>query len=72
MNFITGNVIEAKEGFLEVIRQDPYVYGAWMSLASCYEQEGDMEAARQMKFFGAHVEGEGDVWKELGGQFRSV
>jgi general transcription factor 3C polypeptide 3 (transcription factor C subunit 4) len=72
MNFIQGQTGPAKEGFLEVIRQDPYVHSAWVALASCYDMEGDVETARQMRFFGAHIEGDADAWKELAKEFRWV
>ena len=72
MHFIQGSHREAITAFLEVIRQDPYVYSAWTTLASCYEDMGNVEGARQMRFFAAHVENDGETWKDLAGEFRWV
>lgn len=58
--------------YLEVIRLDPYVFAAWNSLASCYDELGNPEAARQMRFCGAHVGNDADAWRELAAEFRWV
>ncbi len=72
MSYIQGSHQEAITALLEVIRLDPYVYSAWTTLASCYEETGNREAARQMRFFAAHVDNDGEIWKELAGEFRWV
>lgn len=58
--------------YLEVIRLDPYVVAAWNSLASCYDELGNGEAARQMRFCGAHVGNDADVWRELAWEYRAL
>ena len=70
MSYIQGSHQAAISSLLEVIRVDPYVFPAWTTLASCYEEMGDREAARQMRFFGAHVDNDEEVWKELASEFR--
>ncbi|EIW71252.1 hypothetical protein TREMEDRAFT_27203, partial [Tremella mesenterica DSM 1558] len=68
--YIDGRHDDAIRLFLEVIRHDPHVFSAWTSLASCYDELGDEEAARQMRFFAAHVENEAETWRELAAQFK--
>nr|XP_019047149.1 hypothetical protein I302_03756 [Kwoniella bestiolae CBS 10118]OCF26079.1 hypothetical protein I302_03756 [Kwoniella bestiolae CBS 10118] len=63
---------EAIEIYLEVIRHDPYVPAAWASLATCYEDLGDIEKARQMRFLGAHIDNDEETWKELAYQFKQT
>ncbi|KAK8847416.1 hypothetical protein IAR55_005274 [Kwoniella newhampshirensis] len=70
MAYIQSEHETAIDLFLEVIRHDPYVLAAWTSLASCYEENGDGEKARQMKFLGAHIENEIETWRELAMDFR--
>lgn len=70
MTYVTAGPEEAIEIFLEVIRNDPYVHAAWTSLASCYEELGNRDAARQMRFFAAHVDSDEHKWKNLAGEFR--
>lgn len=59
-------------GFLEVIRHDPYIQGAWTSLATLYEEDNQLELARQMRFCGLHIEGDAEEWKQVGMEFRYV
>lgn len=68
--YITQDHNEAVNLFLEVIRHDPQVQAAWSTLASVYEEMGNVEMARQMKFCGAHVEEDIGTWRELADQFR--
>ena len=70
MAYIDGNHPQAIECYLDIIRRDPYVLTAWTSLGSCYDERGDSEAARQMRFYGAHLENEADTWKELANEYR--
>ncbi|OCF58798.1 hypothetical protein L486_03288 [Kwoniella mangroviensis CBS 10435] len=63
---------EAIEIYLEVIRHDPYISAAWASLATCYEDLGDPEKARQMRFLGAHIDNDEETWKELAYQFKQT
>jgi general transcription factor 3C polypeptide 3 (transcription factor C subunit 4) len=65
LDYISGNSQQAIDGFLEVIRLDPYIYGAWSSLGTLYEEEGNADAARQMKFCGLHIEGDAEGWRDL-------
>lgn len=68
--YAQGELDQTVKLFLEVIRHDPYVIGAWNTLASVYEEQGNEEGARQMRFCAAHVEDEADTWRDLGRQFR--
>ena len=70
MAYTNGDTEQTIKLYAEVIRHDPYVIGAWNTLASVYEEEGNEEGARQMRFFAAHVDDEGDTWKSLARQFR--
>ena len=70
ISYIQGTHQDAIATLLEVIRLDPYVSSAWATLASCYEETGNRDAARQMRFFAAHVDNDGDNWKEMAAQFR--
>lgn len=63
---------EAVEIFLQVVRHDQYITQAWASLASCYEELGRVEAARQMRFFAAHVDKDGDKWADLAQEYKYV
>jgi tetratricopeptide (TPR) repeat protein len=72
MAYAQGDTKQTITLYAEVIRHDPYVIAAWNTLASVYEEEGNEEGARQMRFFAAHVEDEGDTWKDLARQFRQV
>jgi general transcription factor 3C polypeptide 3 (transcription factor C subunit 4) len=70
MAYARGDTQLTVDLFLEVIRHDPYVIAAWNTLASVYDEDGNEEGARQMRFFAAHVEDEADTWKELAMEFR--
>ncbi|ODO08005.1 hypothetical protein I350_03588 [Cryptococcus amylolentus CBS 6273] len=72
MAYLEGNLAEAIEMYLEVIRLDPYVPAAWTTLSSCYQELGDVEKARQMRFLGAHLDDEGDSWRDLAYEFKSL
>jgi tetratricopeptide (TPR) repeat protein len=61
---------EALEIYLQVVRHDQLIAQAWTSLASCYEELGREEAARQMRFFAAHVDRDGDKWASLAADFK--
>ena len=61
---------EALEIYLQVVRHDQYIAQAWSSLASCYDELGKGEAARQMRFFAAHVDRDGEKWAILAGEFK--
>ncbi|WRT64759.1 uncharacterized protein IL334_001693 [Kwoniella shivajii] len=61
---------EAIEIYLEVIRHDPYISAAWASLATCYDDIGDAEKARQMRFLGAHVDNDEETWRSLAYDFK--
>jgi general transcription factor 3C polypeptide 3 (transcription factor C subunit 4) len=47
------------------VRHDQYIAQTWSSLASCYDELGKEEAARQMRFFAASVDRDGDKWAGL-------
>lgn len=68
--YLVEDYDKAISSFLEVIRLDPYVPAAWVTLSSCYKELGDEERARQMRFLGAHVDEEGDLWRELAQEFK--
>ena len=70
MAYARGEIQRTIDLFLEVIRHDPYVISAWNTLASLYEDTGNEEGARQMRFFAAHVEDDVETWKELSLEFR--
>ena len=70
MAYATGDIPQTIALFKEVIRHDPYVIAAWNTLGSVYEEQGNEEGARQMRFFAAHVEDEAETWKELATEFR--
>lgn len=70
LDYIQGNTQQAIEGFLEVIRLDPYIYGAWSSLGTLYEEEGNKDAAQQMKFCALHIEGDADGWRDLAAEYK--
>lgn len=72
MAYISQNHTEAINLFLEVIRHDNMVQAAWTTLASVYEEMGDLDSARQMKFCAAHIEEDAGTWAELAAQFRYV
>ncbi len=72
MSYIQGSHQEAITALLEIIRLDPYVQSAWTTLASCYEEMENREAARQMRFFGAHVDNDEETWKELAAEYKWV
>ena len=61
---------EALEIYLQVVRHDQYIPQAWISLASCCEELGKEEAARQMRFFAAHVDRDGEKWASLAAEFK--
>ncbi|WVN89418.1 uncharacterized protein L203_104641 [Cryptococcus depauperatus CBS 7841] len=63
---------EAIKHYLEVIRLDPYVPAAWKTLSSCYREMGNEEAARQMRFLGAHLDDESETWRDLAQDFRQL
>ncbi|KLT39056.1 TPR-like protein [Cutaneotrichosporon oleaginosum] len=71
MAYISQNHTEAINLFLEVIRHDNMVQAAWTTLASVFEEMGDVVSARQMKFCAAHIEEDAGTWAELAHQFRS-
>ncbi|KIY33595.1 general transcription factor 3C polypeptide 3 (transcription factor C subunit 4) [Cryptococcus gattii E566] len=70
--YLVEDYDKAISSFLEVIRLDPYVPAAWVTLSSCYKELGDEEKARQMRFLGAHVDDEGDLWRELAQEFKEI
>lgn len=70
MAYISQNHTEAVNLFLEVIRHDNMVQAAWTTLASVYEEMGNLDSARQMKFCAAHIEEDAGNWSELAQQFR--
>lgn len=61
---------EALDIYLQVVRHDQYITQAWTSLASCYEELGRVEAARQMRFFAARVDKDGDKWAALASEYK--
>ncbi|GMK54381.1 hypothetical protein CspeluHIS016_0109670 [Cutaneotrichosporon spelunceum] len=71
MAYISQNHTEATNLFLEVIRHDNMVQAAWTTLASLFEEMGDVDSARQMKFCAAHIEEDAGTWSELAQQFRT-
>lgn len=70
--YITAGPQEAIEIFLEVIRNDPELHAAWTSLASCYEELGKDDMARQIRMIAAHVDSDENKWKSLAGEFKWV
>lgn len=70
MAYVAGDLTQTLTLYLEVIRHDPYVIQAWTTLASTFEEQGNEEGARQMRFCAAHVEDESDTWRDLARQFR--
>lgn len=70
MAYITQDHPEAIKLFLEVIRLDNQVQAAWTTLVSVYEEMGDIEMSRQMKFCSAHIEEDCVTWAELAEQFK--
>ncbi len=68
--FIQQKHEEAVDILREVIRIDPHVRSAWTTLASCYEDLGDRDSGRQMRFFAAHLDEELETWKELAQEFK--
>jgi general transcription factor 3C polypeptide 3 (transcription factor C subunit 4) len=52
------------------VRHDQYIAQAWSSLASCYDELGKEEAARQMRFFAASVDRDGDKWAGLAAEYK--
>lgn len=70
MAYITQNHEEAIALFLEVIRHDPQVSAAWTTLASVYEETGEVDMGRQMRFCGAHIEEDPETWIDLAEQFK--
>lgn len=70
--YLVEDYDKAISSFLEVIRLDPYVPAAWVTLSSCYKELGDEEKARQMRFLGAHVDDEeifGENWRKNSGEY---
>jgi len=69
MAYITQDHEEAVKLLLEVIRHDPQVQAAWTTLASVYQEMGETDMSRQMRFCGAHIEEDADTWIDLAEQF---
>ncbi|KAK4684844.1 general transcription factor 3C polypeptide 3 (transcription factor C subunit 4), partial [Tremellales sp. Uapishka_1] len=72
MAYIQQEHTEAIEGYLEVIRLDPHIQSAWTTLASIYEEQGNIDAGRQMRFFAAHIDEDAETWKELASEFKGL
>lgn len=70
MAYITQNHEEAVKLFLEVIRHDPQVQASWTTLASVYDEMGQTDMSRQMRFCAAHIEEDPETWLDLAEQFR--
>nr|XP_018265461.1 uncharacterized protein I303_01827 [Kwoniella dejecticola CBS 10117]OBR87619.1 hypothetical protein I303_01827 [Kwoniella dejecticola CBS 10117] len=70
--FVEEQYSEAIELYLEVLRHDPYMSAAWASLATCYDDTGDREKARQMRFLGAHIDNDESAWRDLAYQFKEA
>ncbi|WWC67957.1 uncharacterized protein I206_101876 [Kwoniella pini CBS 10737] len=70
--FVEEQYQEAIELYLEVLRHDPYMSAAWASLATCYDDTGDREKARQMRFLGAHIDNDESAWRELAYEFKET
>ncbi|KAL1412045.1 transcription factor TFIIIC subunit tfc4 [Vanrija albida] len=70
MAYIMEQRGEAVDLFLEVIRHDSQVQAAWTTLASIYEEMGEHEMSRQMRFCAAHIEEDIGQWRELAEEFR--
>ncbi|WOO80159.1 Transcription factor tau subunit sfc4 [Vanrija pseudolonga] len=70
MAYILAQRAEAVDLFLEVIRHDSQVQAAWTTLASIYEEMGEHEMSRQMRFCAAHIEEDIGLWRELAEEFK--
>ncbi|KAL7422288.1 transcription factor TFIIIC subunit tfc4 [Cryptotrichosporon argae] len=68
--YVLQDMDNAIKLFLEVIRRDTQVAAAWQTLATLYAEKGDADTARQMRFCGAHVDGEADTWYHLALEFK--
>ncbi|ORX38805.1 hypothetical protein BD324DRAFT_655212, partial [Kockovaella imperatae] len=72
MAYVQGESQHAIDLFFEAIRYDPYVISAWTTLAAIYSEIGNVEAARSMRFFAAHVEDDAGTWRELAQEFKEL
>lgn len=50
----------------EVIRIEPAAHEAWNTLALVHEELNEHDTALKLRIMAAHLQGDADVWRELG------
>ncbi|KAG9007114.1 transcription factor TFIIIC subunit tfc4 [Tulasnella sp. 427] len=64
--YINRDLDKAMEICQEVIRIEPSAYSAWNTLALVHEDRENFEAALKLKIMAAHLQGDAELWRELG------
>lgn len=50
----------------EIIRIEPAAHDAWNYLALVHEEREEFDAALRLKIMAAHLQGDSELWRELG------
>lgn len=50
----------------DVIQIEPAAHTAWNTLALVHEDLGDIDTSLKLKIMAAHLQGDSDLWRELG------
>ncbi|KAM0750023.1 TPR-like protein [Meredithblackwellia eburnea MCA 4105] len=75
-HYVLGSHNAAISLLTEVVRIDPTLRGPWYTLATIYDERGELEKSVGFKIVAAHLEGGGvgqaGVWADLGAQSRDI
>ncbi|KAG8960659.1 transcription factor TFIIIC subunit tfc4 [Tulasnella sp. 419] len=69
--FVNQDLAKTMEICQEVIRIEPAAYAAWNTLALVHEEQGQPESALKLKIMAAHLQGDAELWRDLGRQSRA-
>ncbi|KAG8908776.1 transcription factor TFIIIC subunit tfc4 [Tulasnella sp. 403] len=64
--YVDRDLVKAMEICQEVIRIEPAAHAAWNTLALVHEDRGEPDTALKLKIMAAHLQGDADLWRELG------
>jgi general transcription factor 3C polypeptide 3 (transcription factor C subunit 4) len=70
--FVDGDLPKTTDICQQVISIEPAAYAAWNTLSLVHEELGDPDTALKLKIMAAHLQGDADLWRELGRASRYV
>lgn len=70
--FVDGDLNKTMLICQQVISIEPAAHAAWNTLSLVHEELNDPETALKLKIMAAHLQGDADLWRELGRASRYV